>query len=99
MSLLDHIYWITGCVLGSIAGQVLPMNFEGVEFVLTALFITMFVEQWLSNDDRRPAVIGVMSTVLCLLVFGKDVFLIPAMVLIAALLLLLRRTGKEARHD
>lgn len=99
VSLLDHIYWITGCVLGSIAGQVLPMNFEGVEFVLTALFITMFVEQWLSNDDHRPAVIGVMSTALCLLVFGKDVFLIPAMVLIAALLLLLRKTGKEARHD
>lgn len=95
VSALDHIYWVAGCVLGSLAGQILPVNFEGVEFVLTALFITMFVEQWLSTKEHRPAVIGVMSTALCLFLFGKDVFLVPSMVLIAALLLVLDKTGRR----
>ncbi len=96
VTLFDHIYWICGCVLGNIAGAALPINFEGVEFVLTALFVTMFVEQWLSNKDHRPAIIGVMSTALCLAVFGSNIFLIPSMVLIAGLLIILRKTGRRA---
>lgn len=99
VSLLDHIYWVAGCVLGSLAGQVIPLNFEGVEFVLTALFITMFVEQWLSTKNHLPAVIGVMSTILCLLFFGKDVFLIPSMVLIAVLLVVMGKTGRRGADD
>jgi len=95
---LDHIYWICGCVIGAIAGATLPISFEGVEFVLTALFVTMFVEQWLANKNHRPAVIGVMSTVLSLLIFGKEIFLIPAMVLIAVLLTISGKTARRAPH-
>ena len=73
----------------------LPVSFEGVEFVLTALFVTMFVEQWLSTKNHLPAVIGVGSTLLCLLFFGKDIFLIPSMVLIAVLLTVVQKTGKR----
>lgn len=98
VSLLDHIYWVCGCVLGSLVGQLLPISFEGVEFVLTALFVTMFVEQWLSNQNHFPAVSGVVLTLLCLLIFGKEVFLIPAMVLIALLLTVSRKAGKGERH-
>ena len=96
VSLLDHIYWICGCVLGNIAGSTLPISFEGVEFVLTALFVTMFVEQWLSNVNHRPAVIGVASTVLCLLIFGSELFLIPSMAAIAILLTISRKTARRA---
>ena len=96
VTLLDHIYWICGCLLGNILGATLPINFEGVEFVLTALFVTMFVEQWLNNKNHRPAIIGVMSTVLALLIFGKEIFLIPAMVLIALLLVISRKTARRA---
>lgn len=96
VSLLDHIYWIIGCSLGHLAGSYVPINFEGVEFVLTALFVTMFVEQWLSNQNHRPAIIGVMSTVLCLLIFGSELFLIPSMVVIAALLTISRKTARRA---
>lgn len=96
VSMLDHIYWICGCVLGNIVGATLPISFEGVEFVLTALFVTMFVEQWLSTQNHRPAIIGVMSTVLCLLVFGSELFLIPSMVVIAALLTISRKTARRA---
>ena len=93
----DHFYWICGCVLGNVAGALIPISFEGVEFVLTALFVTMFVEQWLTHKDHMPAIIGLGSTVLCLLIFAKDIFLIPSMVLIALLLTISRKTGR--RHD
>lgn len=98
VSLFDHIYWVSGTILGSLAGSVLPINFEGIDFALTALFVTIFVEQWLSTRDHRPAIIGVASTLLCLLIFGRDVFLIPSMVVIAILLNTMRKTGKEETH-
>ena len=98
VSLLDHIYWILGCTLGNIAGTLIPISFEGVEFVLTALFVTMFVEQWLSTKNHTSALIGVGSTVLCLALFGKDIFLIPSMILIASLLTVLRKTGRRDSH-
>lgn len=97
-SLFDQIYWVAGSVLGSLVGSLIPLNYEGIDFVLTALFVTIFVEQWLSTKNHLPAIIGVVSTVVCLLIFGKDIFLIPSMVLIAVLLTTLRKTGKEARH-
>lgn len=98
VSLFDHIYWISGTLLGSLAGSVLPINFEGVDFALTALFVTIFVEQWLSTKDHRPAIIGLASTALCLLIFGSEIFLIPSMVVIAALLTILPRFKKEETH-
>lgn len=98
VTLLDHIYWICGCVLGNVAGMLLPFELKGVEFVLTALFVTLFVEQWLTHKDHRPALIGVLSTALCLLLFAKDLFLIPSMALIALLLTLSRKTGRRKEN-
>ena len=98
VSLFDHIYWVAGTVLGSLAGSLIPINYEGIDFVLTALFVTIFVEQWLSTENHKPAIIGVVSTALCLWVFGQDIFLIPSMVLIAILLTVMRKTGKEDPH-
>ncbi len=93
VSLFDQIYWVFGSVLGSLAGSLIPINYEGIEFVLTALFVTIFVEQWLSTKNHVPAVIGVAATGICLAVFGKDIFLIPSMVIIA--LTLLQKTGRR----
>lgn len=95
VSLFDHIYWVSGTILGSLAGSLLPINFEGIEFVLTALFVTIFVEQWLSTKNHAPAITGVTATLVCLLVFGKEVFLIPSMVIIALSLTLMRKVKKE----
>ena len=95
VTLLDHCYWITGCTLGAILGATLPISFEGVDFVLTALFMTMFVEQWLSSKNHLPALVGLGSTALCLLIFGSEYFLIPSMILIAGILILIR--GKARR--
>ena len=94
VSFLDQCYWVVGSCLGALIGTYVPVSFEGVSFVLTALFVTLFVEQWLSHKEHFPAIVGVISTLLCLLIFGKDIFLIPSMVLMA-LLLTLRPKAKR----
>ena len=99
VSALDQVYWVAGSLLGSLAGSLLPFDFQGIEFVLTALFVTIFVEQWLSTKNHAPAMIGVVSTTVCLLLFGSDVFLIPSMIVIAAVLTVMRRAGKEEPHE
>ena len=98
VTLFDHLYWVCGTLLGALTGAFLPINYEGVEFALTALFVTIFVEQWLSTKKHGPAITGVAVTALSLLIFGKDLFLIPAMVIIAASLTMMRKTGKEVPH-
>jgi 4-azaleucine resistance transporter AzlC len=95
VSLFDHCYWILGCCLGHLAGSYLPVNFEGVEFVLTALFVTMFVEQWIAHKNHLPAIIGVVCTAVCLVLFGSQLFLIPSMALMATLLILMKKTGRR----
>ena len=97
VSLLDHIYWVTGSVLGSLLGSVIPFNTEGIDFALTALFITVFTEQWLSEKKHLPALIGVGASVFCLLIFGRDSFLIPTMIIITILLVIVRK--KEVGAD
>lgn len=99
VSFFDQCWWVIGTLLGALAGDLLPINYEGIEFVLTALFVTIFVEQWLSTKNHFPAIVGVPATAACLLMFGKDVFLIPSMGLIAAILIMARKAGKEADHD
>ena len=99
VSLFDHIYWFIGCSLGALVGSTVPISFEGVEFVLTALFVTLFVEQWLSNKNHLPALIGVAATVVCLVLFGSEFFLIPSMAVIAISLTVTRKTGKRGGED
>lgn len=93
VSLFNHSYWVAGSVLGSLLGAVLPFSTAGIEFSMTALFIASFTEQWLATKDHIPALTGLFGTLICLLVFGREHFLIPAMVLITLILTLLR--GRE----
>lgn len=95
VSAFDQCYWVIGTMLGALVGALLPINYEGIDFTLTALFVTIFVEQWLSTENHIPAVIGVASSAACLLIFGSESFLIPSMLLIAALLIGARKVQKE----
>lgn len=90
VSAFDQIYWIAGSLLGSLAGSILRINTEGIDFAMTALFITVFVDQWRGTKQHLSAVIGVLISTACLLLFGASGFLIPAMLIITALLTLLR---------
>ena len=93
VSMFNQSYWVTGSVLGSLLGAVIPFSTAGIEFSMTALFIAAFTEQWLTTRDHIPALTGLLSTLVCLVIFGRDRFLIPAMLLITLVLTLLR--GRE----
>ena len=95
VSLFDQSYWVTGCVLGSLLGAVIPFSTKGIEFSMTALFIASFTEQWLTTRDHLPALTGLLSTLVCLVIFGAERFLIPAMLLITLILTLVRGRYKE----
>ena len=97
VSALDHSYWIVGCVLGALAGTYIPINYKGVEFVLTALFVTLFTEQWCAREDHTPAILGLTATAVCLLLFGRQYFLIPAMMIIAVSLTVLNKLSRKRR--
>ena len=94
VSLMNHFYWVAGTALGALIGSSVKFNTEGIDFALTALFITVFTDQWLSSKKHLPAITGVVLSVLCLVLFGADRFLVPAMLAITAVLLLI----KESRY-
>ena len=92
VTLFNHLYWIVGSVLGVLAGTVITFNTAGIDFAMTALFITVFVEQWKTTRNHIPAMIGIGSSIVCLILFGSEHFLIPAMVSISVMLV----WGKKA---
>ena len=96
VSLFNQCYWVAGSALGAVLGRVMPFSTEGIDFSLTALFVTVFVDQWRSTKDHIPAIVGLAASLGALAAFGADNFLIPAMLLITAALALYRR--KEAAH-
>lgn len=96
VSLFNQSYWVTGSVLGSLLGAVLPFSAAGIEFSMTALFIASFTEQWIKLRDHRPALTGICSTALCRAVFGPSRFLIPSMILITLILTFLRNKKEAA---
>ena len=84
---LDQSYWVIGSIIGAVVGTVIPFNSTGIDFAMTALFIVIFVEQWLQKKNRFPAIVGVVSSVVSLLVFGKDSFILPTMIVVMIVLL------------
>lgn len=90
VALLDHLYWIGGSVLGAVAGSLITINTEGIDFAMTALFIVIAVEQWQSYPSHLPALLGAGGTLAALLLLGADAMLIPALCVIVLGLLLLR---------
>ena len=90
VSLFNYFYWVLGSFVGGLLGQIIPFDTTGIDFSMTALFVTVFVEQWTSTKEHRPALLGVGATLLCLVLFGQDVFLIPSMLVITLSLTLLR---------
>lgn len=98
ISLFDQIYWVAGSTAGALLGGAVPFSTEGVDFALTALFLTVFTQQWLESKTHFPALCGVGVSVVSLAVFGPDRFLIPAMAGITALLLAAGLKEKEGNH-
>ncbi len=91
VTLLNHIYWVLGATLGGIFGSFIHFNTEGLAFVMTALFVVIFMEQWLGSSQHASALLGIGISVLSLAIFGADNFIIPAMLAILCVLTLLRK--------
>ena len=91
ITLLNQFYWSAAATTGGIVGSLLKIDTSGISFVMTAMFVVIFLEQWLKEKEHSASLIGLAVSVLCLVVFGPDSFMVPTMVLIVGLLALLRK--------
>ncbi|HEX2947082.1 MAG TPA: AzlC family ABC transporter permease [Clostridia bacterium] len=99
VSFLDYSYWVIASVIGGFLGSVIRMNTKSLDFVLTALFAVIFTEQLRGHGSRKSALIGAACTVLCLLVFGPQNFIIPSMILILSVLTFMKGRFEGLFHD
>ena len=88
---LNRFYWVSGATIGGLVGSLLTFDTSGISFVMTAMFVVIFLEQWLKEKNHIASLIGIGVSVLCLLIFGADSFMVPTMVAIIVLLLLLKK--------
>ena len=103
IALLDQSYWIIGSVIGAVAGEILPISTEGIDFAMTALFVVIAVDQWKAYRKHLPALIGGAVTIVCLLIlgqiFGQQQMLIVSLAVIVALMLALRDRLEEKEGE
>ena len=96
---LNQLYWVVGTLIGILLNHFVSFNTEGIEFVLTALFVTIFIEQWLSTDDHTSALTGLVAAVISIVIFGSEHFLIPAMLAIIVFFLFQYRKVEGQAYD
>lgn len=99
VTLLNHFYWFFGATLGGIFGSFLHFNTEGLDFVMTAMFVVIFMEQWFKDKSHVSALLGMGLSVFCLIAFGADHFMIPAMLMILGVLTLMSKSIGEGRDS
>ena len=100
ITLLNYSYWALGSMLGGIIGSMVTFNTKGLDFVLTALFVVIFIGQWKSQKDHRPALTGVVCSLICLIAFGPNNFIIPSMIAILSVLTILKKqTDKNVAKE
>lgn len=95
VTLLNHIYWISGSVIGSLVGALIPFDMTGIDFAMTALFAVLVVEQWKSHSKHFPAILGFVVSFLSILIFGTENFIIPTLIIICVILLLFKNQLEE----
>lgn len=91
VTLLNHLYWVCGATLGGVMGSLIPFNTAGLDFVMTAMFTVIFLDQWLKEKNHISSLIGILATLVCRVCFGVDGFMLPAMIFILGCLTLLRK--------
>ena len=99
VTLMNHLYWILGSVIGSVAGSIIPFDLTGIDFAMTALFAVLVVEQWKTNKNHIPAISGFVITVAALFIFGADNFLIPALIVMSVALLFMKGTLSREKSN
>lgn len=85
------MYWVTGAAIGGIFGNMITFDTRGLDFVMTAMFVVIFLQQWMEDKNHFSEWLGLIASGICLKVFGPDRFIIPSMVVILAALALMRK--------
>ncbi len=93
ITFLDQMYWIIATITGCLLGSLLNINTEGISFVMTSMFVVIFVDRWLKDKNHISAIVGVLVSLICLIIFGSSSFMIPTMVSIIVILYILRKIG------
>lgn len=88
LALLNHLSWILGSVIGAVAGSLIPLDFSGVEFSMTALFMIIFLNQWEQSRQHFPAICGLISAVISLIILGPDQFILPSLIVTVLIILI-----------
>jgi 4-azaleucine resistance transporter AzlC len=91
VTLLNHFYWVSGATMGGVLGSMLTFDMEGLDFVMTVMFVVIFMEQWAKERKHYTAFICIGTAFACLVVFGATSFMLPTMGCILFLLLFFRR--------
>ena len=91
VTVLNQLYWVGGTTVGSLFGSAITFNTEGLEFVMTALFVVIFLDQWMKERYHVSSIVGIAASIVSLAVFGAENFIIPAMVIILIALTLIRK--------
>ena len=91
VAVFSHCYWAIGSVLGGVLGQIIPFDMTGIDFCMTALFVIIFIDQWEHATSHKPALIGLGVAAICLLIFGKTAFMLPALLIVSGILLVMTR--------
>jgi 4-azaleucine resistance transporter AzlC len=99
VTLLNHIYWFSGATIGGIFGSLIHFNTEGLEFVMTAMFVVIFMEQWLKEKRHTSAIIGIGISILFMIIFGASNFIIPSMLGILGFLTLFRKSIEKVGEE
>lgn len=99
VTLLNHFYWVCGATIGGILGSLVKFNTDGLGFVMTALFVVLFLEQWQKEKAHHSALMGLGITALSLALLGGQHFIIPAMLMILAGLTILRKPLEKAEDN
>lgn len=99
VAFLSRCYWMAGAVVGGVLGQVIPFSLEGIDFCMTALFVIIFIDQWEKADTHFPAFTGIIVGILCLLIFGENRFMLPALMLVSMILVIYNDVSVKRHSD
>ena len=91
VTFLNQFYWVSAATTGGLIGSLLKFDTTGISFVMTAMFVVIFLEQWLKEKNHVSSLVGIAVSVLCLIFFGEDSFMLPTMAAIVLLLTLSRK--------
>lgn len=97
VTVLNYSYWVTGATFGGLFGSLIHFNTQGLDFAMTAMFVVIFMEQWMKDKKHTSQFVGLGASVLCLVIFGADSFMVPTMFVILFFLTVLRKKREEER--